>query len=140
MPRRARWSGLRLVRTLLTAAAVALVVAATLPHDWQDHSHWARVAWWPFVSGLVRPGDLIINVLLYVPLGVALQWRRPADARWLVFAIAALLSGSMELTQVWSHDRFPSATDVAMNIAGCSLGAHLVRRRRVTIATAREAP
>jgi hypothetical protein len=37
----------------------------------------------------------------------------------------------MELAQVWSHDRFPSATDVVMNVAGCILGAHLVRRRWV---------
>jgi glycopeptide antibiotics resistance protein len=112
-------------------AGVALVVLATLPHDWQDHSHWARVAWWPFLTGIVRPADLLINVLLYVPLGVALQWRRPGNARWLALPVAALLSVSMELAQVWSHDRFPSATDVVMNVAGCILGAHLVRRRWV---------
>ena len=34
-----------------------------------------------------------------------------------------LLSASLELAQVWSHVRFPSATDVVMNVAGSVAGA-----------------
>jgi uncharacterized membrane protein YdcZ (DUF606 family) len=130
-PRQTSGSRRPLLRAAAAMAGVALVVVATLPHDWQDHSHWARVNWWPFLTGVVRPRDLFLNVLLFVPLGIALQWRKPHDARRSALVVAALLSASMELTQVWSHDRFPSATDVVMNVAGCILGAHLLLRRRV---------
>jgi len=34
-----------------------------------------------------------------------------------------LLSASLGLAQVWSHVRFPSATDVVMNVAGSVAGA-----------------
>jgi glycopeptide antibiotics resistance protein len=120
--------------------AAAVIVLATLPYDWQPHAHWARVAWLPFVTGLVRVRDMLVNTLLYMPFGAALQWRHDGHARWPALVAGALLSVSMELLQVWSHDRFPSATDVAMNIIGCGAGATSVwwwrSRRAVTNDTA----
>ena len=112
--------------------AVVLVVAATVPHDWQSHSHWARVAWLPFLTGLVRPADLLVNALLYLPLGLALQARTARDTRWQAALVAALLSVAMECSQVWSHDRFPTATDTVMNVAGCLLGVTVVRWHRAS--------
>lgn len=108
------------------AVAAAVIVLATLPHDWQAHSHWARVAWVPFLTGLVRVPDMLGNAVLYMPFGAALQWRQGRHARWPALVAGAMLSMAMELIQVWSHDRFPSATDVVMNIVGCGFGATIV--------------
>lgn len=105
-----------------------LIVGATLPWDFQDHSHWRRVAWVPWFSGIVRPFDLLLNALLYAPLGYVLRDR--LDARYrLVVAIAFVLSTSMEIAQVWSHARYPTVTDVAMNAAGAWVGARWAASR-----------
>lgn len=115
-------------RFFYVGLSIALVVAATLPLDFQDHSHWRRVAWVPWLSGVVRPLDLVVNALLYAPLGFALRNR--VDARSPVVVLVALaLSTSMEVAQVWSHWRYPTATDVAMNVAGAWAGARWAARR-----------
>lgn len=103
---------------MLLAAACALVLAAIVPWgDMQDHSHWGRVVWVPFGSRRLRPRDIVQNVLLFVPVGVgaALVFRRAIGAAAVV-ALSLSLTG--ELLQVYSHERFPSATDVVCNIVG----------------------
>ena len=115
----------------------ALIAAVVMPWtSYQPHEHWARIVWVPFSTPpplTVR--DVVVNVLLYVPLGAFfVRWRSGASARTssvlgacLVFACA--LSAGTELTQVYSHGRFPSMTDVTLNVAGAGLGAGLGRRR-----------
>jgi len=109
----------------------AIIVAATLPWEFTNHAHWRRIVWVPF-TGIVRPLDLVGNALLYVPLGIALQWRTPCDARLSGILAAAVLSVSMETAQIWSHYRFPSATDVLMNVIGVLAGAHWLWRREIS--------
>ena len=113
--RAARWIG--------CLAAVTIVVVATFPYDFlYSHPHWRRVAWVPFATGIVRPIDLAVNLVMYVPLGYffpGATWRRAAG---LGVPFAVMLSGAMELAQVWSHLRFPTATDVAMNVFGAAVG------------------
>lgn len=119
--------------------ALLVIAAATLPFDVQDHPHWMKVAWVPFVSGVVRPIDLLMNAALYLPIGYVLPIascrRRVATAA----GIALLVSLGLEVSQVWSHQRFPSATDLIMNIFGSVAGAAIangkVRRRRGVPAT-----
>jgi glycopeptide antibiotics resistance protein len=106
-----------------------MVVIATLPMDIQNHPHWQKVAWLPFVTGIVRPHDLIVNALIYVPFGYFRQACSGRDRRVTVVALAFLLSALLELAQVWSHYRFPSATDVALNVTGALIGATWARRR-----------
>jgi glycopeptide antibiotics resistance protein len=111
-------------------ATLVLILAVTFPWDLQNHPHWQKVAWVPFATGIVRPIDLLGNAALYFPFGFFLPVR-PRRARLLIAAVlAALLAGSLEFSQVWSHWRFPSATDVAMNVAGSVAGA-LVRRATI---------
>jgi VanZ family protein len=75
--------------------------------------------------------DLVLNVLLFLPLGAGLTLLglRPGPA----FALGALASGTVELVQGgWVPGRFASLHDVASNAAGCLLGILLVvqwRRR-----------
>jgi glycopeptide antibiotics resistance protein len=102
---------------------VIAIAAVTIPWDWQDHSHWNKVAWVPFRTGIVRPIDLLINVTLYFPLGFLLP-SNSTRSRFATALVAGLmLSTLMELTQVWSHVRFPSATDSVMNVLGSLIGA-----------------
>jgi hypothetical protein len=86
-----------------------------------------------------RPADAALNLLYYVPLGaigVGFGW--PA-AR--VVGVAAALSGATESAQLFSRDRFPSTSDVILNVAGAMVGitcVSAVRSLRGAAARARE--
>jgi glycopeptide antibiotics resistance protein len=113
---------------------VLVIVALVLPWtSFQSHSHWPRIVWVPFASPppLTLP-DVLANWLLYVPFGYFYAERRPGLARVLTWCViwAVVLSVLTELTQVYSHGRFPSSTDVLMNGLGAWAGAGLARRRR----------
>jgi glycopeptide antibiotics resistance protein len=107
---------------LLWISVLALVL---LPwYSLQSHSHWYKVAWIPFVSPPVRAFDIVANVLLFVPYGWLVR-RSTASSRraWTRgFASAALISLAAELAQVYSHSRFPSATDFTCNLIGTGAG------------------
>jgi glycopeptide antibiotics resistance protein len=128
-------------RLFLLLATAGIVLAVFPWGDFQGHTHWAKVGWIPFVSQPVRVRDIIANVLLFVPFGaaVAVNTRRaPVLSATLA---GATLSFVGEATQLYSHARFPSATDVVTNTAGAALAAllmarHLQQRR----AAAAEAP
>jgi glycopeptide antibiotics resistance protein len=114
------------VRYFRVSLSAALIMLGTFPWDLQDHAHWNRVAWLPFATGIVRPLDLLVNLLIYLPLGYTLQAARgPGDLRARVGATAFALSLLLEISQVWSHVRFPSATDVVMNVVGAVAGASM---------------
>ena len=104
------------LRTLPLALGLILVTTA-MPVDLRAPTGW---------DGVIEPLDLALNLLLYVPLGLAL-WRWPR-ARLLL--VAAALSTAIEVSQVWNSDRHPSPGDVATNAAGAVLAAAWVRRRR----------
>lgn len=86
-----------------------------------------------------RPGgylltDLILNVILFVPLGLALggAGARPRTAA----AIGLIASTAIELSQLWwIPGRYASVHDVITNTAGTVLGALIVahwdRRRKI---------
>lgn len=108
-------------------AAGALVLACDFPWgDWQRHTHWAKVGWIPFVTPPVGLFDILQNMLLCVPLGAAcaLRFRRaPLAAGAVTFGVS--LVG--EWTQLYSHTRFPSATDLTCNVIGAMASAVAVR-------------
>jgi glycopeptide antibiotics resistance protein len=120
--RTSRWSW----RTWLALAAVVLVLAMTLTFD----PPWLFQQLAELLDGHVS-GWLIarvLNVLLFVPLGIAIGvWRRP---RLLLGAVA--LSVGVELTQHLLPERSPDVWDVVTNTAGALLGYGAVRvwRRR----------
>lgn len=112
-----------------------VVVAAVVPWiGWTDHAHWDRIQWVPF-SGVYRLRDVVLNVLFYVPIGVFYVQRRPGRARAVAEATlyGLALSALTEFSQVFSHGRFPSVTDLVTNVAGAWLGAwtSVTVRRRV---------
>ena len=111
------------------AVASALVLVAAFPWgDLQGHSHWNKVGWVPFVSPPVRLRDIALNTLLCAPIGgfSATLFRRPL---LMAFGLSLALSVTAESSQVYSHTRFPSATDVTCNVAGAVVAAAVSRRR-----------
>lgn len=123
-----------LAHRVLSAAgpvlALSLIIFAVVPwYSLQDHSHWDKVEWLPFTNPVVLR-DVVANVALFMPLGVAIG-RRSRRARRVVNAavIGAAVSALVELTQVYSHSRFPTATDVVSNAAGAAAAAAMVRGR-----------
>jgi glycopeptide antibiotics resistance protein len=77
--------------------------------------------------------DVAVNVLIYMPFGFAVARLRPRRTAWWVLGLALSLSLFTELTQVFSHGRYPSVRDVCVNVFGACLGAALergVRRRQ----------
>ena len=108
--------------------SIAVVVVAAYP--WGSivwHAHWSNVGWVPFWSANVRLRDVVANLLLCAPIGVCagLLYTRGI---LVAGAITLPLSLGLETMQIYSHGRFPSATDVACNIAGAVACAAMIRR------------
>jgi VanZ family protein len=80
--------------------------------------------------GRSPPGDMFVNVLLYMPFGAALAWVLPA--RWPVagrLALATLagaaISLCVEMSQWFIVSRVASLADVTTNTTGAALGCSL---------------
>ena len=97
--------------------------------DLQDHTHWSKIGWVPFVSPPIRLRDMALNTLLCAPIGgfAGRLFRRPLV---MAFGLSLALSLTAEWTQVYSHTRFPSATDVTCNVVGAVTAATFARRLR----------
>jgi hypothetical protein len=117
----------RRYRLTLWTLVIALCVVPWWGFQW--HSHWSRVSWWPFVTGPLRFRDVAVNLLLYMPFGLFFVQGQHRSGSRVAAAVATglLLSLTTELTQVYSHGRFPSATDVVMNGIGVLAGAWMAR-------------
>ena len=111
---------------LFVALWTGVIILVVVPWgSLQNHAHWSKIGWIPFVSPPVRPGDIILNTLLYVPWGYLFARGGTGNSipPWKIAAYAFVLSVVTEGVQVMSHGRFPSATDVVSNTAGAWLGA-----------------
>jgi glycopeptide antibiotics resistance protein len=106
---------------------VAVIAACVVPWtSWQGHEHWDKVTWVPFSTtfGPLRLRDIVVNVLLYVPLGFWWVGQvHGARSVPVVTTVSCLLSLATEWSQVYAHGRFPSMTDVVMNTVGGLVGA-----------------
>jgi glycopeptide antibiotics resistance protein len=121
--------------TLLGLWLSAVVIAVVPARHIQDHPHWSRVVWVPYSSPL-RVGDIVRNIVLYTPLGLLLAGNRRVGRAWQVAACAVAISFATEFSQVFSHSRVPSASDLVSNTTGALLGfvigtARERRRRRL---------
>jgi glycopeptide antibiotics resistance protein len=86
--------------------------------NWVGHSHWAKVAWIPYLQGPVRLSDILQNLLLFSPVGFfSFRVFPERPGRWAAF-LTFPFAFAGEWTQVYSHNRFPSATDLLNNVMG----------------------
>ena len=105
------------------AVWTAAIIATCVPFfDLHAHAHWYKVSWIPFISPPVKPSDIAANILIYVPFGFLSRPRRLRVRVRRVAAGAAVLSFACELSQVFSHGRIPSSTDIASDVIGAAIG------------------
>ena len=121
-------------RFLWLACLLIIIWVTTVPGNvFVGHSHWFLVKWLPFQGfqlSFEYLTDLAGNILLFVPLGFSqlrLDSRLGRSGFPGALAVAILLSLAVELFQVYSHGRAPSATDVLCNSLGAWVGALAAR-------------
>ena len=102
---------------LIQAAAVLLVLAATVVPE-GDRPGGLRLCFLCAEHGL---SEFLLNVLLFVPLGLVLAWSGHTLRRALLRG--ALLSVAIECSQWFIPGRFPSPEDVVANSLGTLVGA-----------------
>jgi len=105
----------------LTAVALALVLLATLRSEPAQSDRAAETAWHCLVCGEAGVTDVLLNLLLFAPLGMGL---RALGARWWTAALLALgLTLAIEAAQATLlAGRDASLGDVVANTAGGLLG------------------
>lgn len=114
--RRARWAGIAL------AAVSVLVIAALTLFPTEDRSAGPTLCLLCGERGLT---DALLNVLMFVPLGVGLAL---AGATLLGTALfGAVFTAGIEFLQALIPGRDASVSDLVFNTLGCVLGAMLVR-------------
>jgi hypothetical protein len=114
--RRARGGGIAL------AAASVLVIAALTLFPTEDRSAGVTLC---LVCGERGLADALLNVLMFVPLGIGLAL---AGATLLGTALfGAVFTGGIEFLQALIPGRDASVSDLVFNTLGCVLGAVLVR-------------
>lgn len=113
----------------LLAVWIGIILLAVLPWGrFQDHPHWGRIDWLPFISAPVRIRDVVLNTLLYLPFGYWHLKQSGTASAWRTVGWATALSVGTEFAQIFSHGRFPSTRDVACNAFGALCGALWARR------------
>jgi VanZ family protein len=118
----------------ILAIVVALILYGSL-YPWEFHARhyghnplWILLHTWPtgaFDRYLVW--DIVVNITLYLPLGIfgylAVSARASRMARILApLALALALSASIEMLQLFDDSRQCSGTDVVSNVAGAAVG------------------
>lgn len=118
----------RVAGVLLAAASVAVIAALTLfPTD--DESAGPTLC---LVCGDRGLADALLNVLMFVPLGVGLAL---GGATLLLAAlVGAVFTAGIEFLQALIPGRDASISDLVFNTTGCVLGAALVRSAPLWIA------
>ena len=112
------------VRVLALLAALAVVLVATLrPLEGGPYA-----ITWCLACGERGGADAIRNLLLFVPLGMALA--AAMRGGWSAVAACAALSLGIEIAQLAIPGRDPSAGDLVFNTLGGAMGIALVRGAR----------
>lgn len=118
-------SALRIPHSALWIWWIPLVWIISFPWaGFTPEPQWTRVHLIPFADPADRVRDLAANVLLFVPFGYSAAGRRTSRSG-VAFALAAaaVVSLTAEASQLFSTQRYPSATDVSAAVAGSAIGA-----------------
>jgi hypothetical protein len=105
-------STLSRLRLRLLLPSIALIVAATMIPTGLRHPSFA------FIEGQFSPSDVINNLILYMPLGIALGGTSLIRA----FVYGLSLSTCAEVLQLGYIDRVPSFIDILGNTCGAVAG------------------
>ncbi|MBH0200210.1 MAG: VanZ family protein [Nitrospira sp.] len=128
---------------LLWLWLAVLVLTPLFPlENFVGHAHWDSVRWVPFqdfsfsANGLI---DIAGNTVWFMVLGyLSYYWTKepvsPFKSIAMVLLLASGVSLSLELFQVYCHNRTPSMTDVACNLIGAALGGYFGWKHRAQLA------
>lgn len=105
---------------MLLACALLLIGFATL---WPMPGA-SAISGLCLICGSRGLADLLLNIILFMPLGAALALRGHSRRR--ITTLALLLSTAIEISQFFIPGRDPSVTDVLSNTCGAWLGALVV--------------
>jgi len=107
-------------RSLLVASVAAILAATLSPIAGEELERWFGCV----VCGERGTADVLVNVLLFLPLGAALAAAGMPLRRAMLGC--ALLSAGVEFAQLYIPGRDPSLGDIVFNTVGSGLGAVLV--------------
>jgi glycopeptide antibiotics resistance protein len=123
------------VSFLILWVVFTLMVGILPLKNFVGHAHWEYIKWVPIptVEDLRSPkylldisSDIVGNTLLFLPLGYVLRRLLTSSSPLRQLVIAAVIGGtlslSIELYQVYCHNRFPSTFDVITNVTGTVIG------------------
>ena len=117
-------SGRRLGNAVLLYLATAVAVITLAPFQFELRPvHGLTGRWGAF--------DIVMNVVMFVPVGFVYALSRARERRRAgsfvagALVVGAVLSGVVELAQVFAPARFPSLFDLASNTVGSLVGAWL---------------
>ena len=117
-------TGRRLGTAVLLYLGAAVAVITLAPFHFEPRPVQGLTARWGAF-------DVVMNVAMFVPIGFvyALSRARGRSGGYVslggALALGALLSGALELAQVFAPSRFPSVFDLIANTTGAGLGARL---------------
>lgn len=123
----------------ITLGILALIIYGSLyPFDFHPAAFAPALSrFWMVVRAHLNRGDVLSNILLYLPLGffAARIWpARPVASRVAVItAIASMAAVAIELVQIFDDGRSPSIVDATANGLGALLGSVAGARLRVKI-------
>ena len=119
---------------LWTLYACLIVWSGVYHTNFVGHGHWEFLKWVPPIEEVQTVGfwaDIGINVLLYVPFALLYLQRSVSVTRSTVLQVMLLglcLSCSIELYQLYSHNRRAALSDIVCNVAGTWTGV-LIRKK-----------
>jgi glycopeptide antibiotics resistance protein len=129
-------------RELLWLWLAVLVLTPLFPlENFVGHSHWDSVRWVPFQDFSLSANSLIDiagNTVWFMMLGyLSYYWAKEPDSLFksiaMVLLLASVVSLTLELFQVYCHNRVPSMTDVACNLIGAALGGYFGWKHRAQL-------
>lgn len=123
------------VSSLILWIVFTLMVGILPLSNFVGHAHWEYIKWVPIptIEDLRSPkylldisSDILGNTLLFLPLGYFLRRvltsSSPSQQLLIAAGIGITLSLSIELYQVYCHNRFPSIFDIITNVTGTIIG------------------
>jgi VanZ family protein len=109
------------MRRILPGLILLILYGSLYPYHFVRWPERAVLAW----PHRLDPGDVLVNILLYMPLGACAYWAFAGWRRMKFLApvlLALLVSTVVELVQAFEPARASESSDVVMNTGGAAIG------------------